>query len=129
MQTCGSAMQFCCRRRQPVSADIRYDDEDSRPEPLLPAKAGGEILQFCIDAGGSITGEHGVGADKAEYMPRMLSADDLRCGCSPGDARSIPVGSAILERCFRRRVSAAKFPAPTARTRSRRRAWASGSDD
>ncbi len=27
--------------------------------------------------GGSITGEHGVGADKADYMPRMFSDDDL----------------------------------------------------
>src|SRR5439155_14499633 len=37
----------------------------------------GEILNYCVEAGGSITGEHGVGADKAEYMPRMFTADDL----------------------------------------------------
>jgi glycolate dehydrogenase FAD-linked subunit len=36
-----------------------------------------EILSYCIDAGGSLTGEHGIGADKAEQMPRMFSADDL----------------------------------------------------
>jgi glycolate oxidase len=36
-----------------------------------------EILQYCIDAGGSITGEHGVGADKSKHMPKMFSANDL----------------------------------------------------
>ena len=36
-----------------------------------------EILTYCLDAGGSITGEHGVGADKVCHMPKMFSADDL----------------------------------------------------
>jgi glycolate oxidase len=49
----------------------------------------GAILDLCIEHGGSITGEHGVGADKAKYMPRMFSADDLdtmqlvRCAFDP----------------------------------------------
>src|SRR5512138_3776547 len=36
-----------------------------------------EILGYCIEAGGSLTGEHGIGADKSAYMPSMFSADDL----------------------------------------------------
>src|SRR6266542_3155883 len=50
---------------------------------------GGEILRMCIRYGGSITGEHGVGADKAVYMGEMFSADDLdtmrlvRCAFDP----------------------------------------------
>jgi len=36
-----------------------------------------KILVACIDAGGSITGEHGVGNDKACAMPLMFSEDDL----------------------------------------------------
>jgi glycolate oxidase len=36
-----------------------------------------EILMYCIEAGGSITGEHGVGADKSAYLPKMFSEDDL----------------------------------------------------
>ena len=36
-----------------------------------------EILRLCIDAGGSITGEHGVGIDKRCYMDWMYSPDDL----------------------------------------------------
>ncbi len=49
----------------------------------------GAILDLCIEHGGSITGEHGVGMDKAKYMPRMSSDDDLdtmqlvRCAFDP----------------------------------------------
>jgi glycolate oxidase len=35
------------------------------------------ILHACVDAGGSLTGEHGVGMDKACSMPRMFSERDL----------------------------------------------------
>jgi glycolate oxidase len=47
------------------------------------------ILDLCIEHGGSITGEHGVGIDKAKYMPRMYDEDDLdtmqlvRCAFDP----------------------------------------------
>ena len=37
----------------------------------------GAILDLCVASGGSITGEHGVGADKAEHMARMFSDEDL----------------------------------------------------
>ncbi|KAB8196092.1 FAD-binding protein [Nonomuraea phyllanthi] len=49
----------------------------------------GAILDLCIENGGSITGEHGVGVDKSRYMPKMFSADDLdtmqlvRCAFDP----------------------------------------------
>ncbi len=55
-----------------------------------------EILQYCIEAGGAITGEHGVGADKKQYMSAMFAPVDLdtmqlvRCAfdpdniCNPG---------------------------------------------
>ncbi len=38
---------------------------------------GADILRLCIDAGGSITGEHGVGADKRCYMDWMFEPEDL----------------------------------------------------
>ena len=53
-------------------------------------KVSGAILDLCISHGGSITGEHGVGIDKAAYMPRMFSDEDLdtmqlvRCAFDPG---------------------------------------------
>ena len=37
----------------------------------------GEILRMCIELGGSITGEHGVGVEKRAYMPEMFNATDL----------------------------------------------------
>ncbi|WP_017610860.1 FAD-linked oxidase C-terminal domain-containing protein [Nocardiopsis xinjiangensis] len=36
-----------------------------------------QILDLCVEHGGSITGEHGVGVDKACKMPRMYGPDDL----------------------------------------------------
>jgi glycolate oxidase len=39
--------------------------------------AGEEILEYCIDVGGSITGEHGVGMEKNELMGKLFSADTL----------------------------------------------------
>ncbi|HEY2418269.1 MAG TPA: FAD-linked oxidase C-terminal domain-containing protein, partial [Steroidobacteraceae bacterium] len=37
-----------------------------------------EILRLCIRAGGSITGEHGVGIEKREFMPEMFAEPDLQ---------------------------------------------------
>ncbi|MBI4467840.1 MAG: FAD-binding protein [Acidobacteria bacterium] len=36
-----------------------------------------EIMELCVQAGGSITGEHGVGLDKKEYMHLIFSDEDL----------------------------------------------------
>jgi glycolate oxidase len=55
-----------------VLYDGRVDGEALRAEALSK-----QILEICIDAGGSITGEHGVGTDKACAMPLMFSEDDL----------------------------------------------------
>jgi glycolate oxidase len=38
---------------------------------------GGDILKLCVQVGGSISGEHGIGADKRCYMPEMFSSADL----------------------------------------------------
>jgi glycolate oxidase len=49
----------------------------------------GEIVKACVDLGGSITGEHGVGVDKKRYMPSMFGEPDLaafqmlRCAFDP----------------------------------------------
>jgi glycolate oxidase len=39
--------------------------------------AAGEILQACVDAGGSITGEHGVGLEKREHLRLMFNDADI----------------------------------------------------
>ncbi|MEG4504016.1 glycolate oxidase subunit GlcD [Microcoleus sp. F6_B4] len=38
---------------------------------------GGEILKLCVKVGGSLSGEHGIGADKKCFMPDMFSEVDL----------------------------------------------------
>ena len=57
---------------------ILYDgsvpDEFERAEALA-----GRILDLCIDLGGSITGEHGVGMEKRAYLPRMFAPPDIDC--------------------------------------------------
>jgi glycolate oxidase len=55
---------------------VLYDEsagEAKRAEELAAA-----ILAACLDAGGSLTGEHGIGLDKACQMPRMFSPTDMQ---------------------------------------------------
>ena len=52
--------------------DLRVPEQVQRTHD-----AGREILQHCIDLGGTITGEHGVGMEKNELMPLLFSDDDL----------------------------------------------------
>jgi glycolate oxidase len=58
-------------------------------EPERAEELAGLIVKACVDAGGSITGEHGVGVDKKRYMPEMFAEPDLeafqrlRCAFDP----------------------------------------------
>lgn len=38
---------------------------------------GNDILRLCVDVGGVLTGEHGVGVEKRDLMPAMFNKDDL----------------------------------------------------
>ena len=55
---------------------ILFDARD-RTQLQRVVAAGGEIIQFCVEAGGTLTGEHGVGMEKNELMPLMFSDADL----------------------------------------------------
>ncbi|MGH3648991.1 MAG: FAD-linked oxidase C-terminal domain-containing protein [Micromonosporaceae bacterium] len=67
-----------------VLFDETVEGEAERAEQVSAA-----ILDLCIEHGGSITGEHGVGIDKVKHMPRMFTDDDLdtmqlvRCAFDP----------------------------------------------
>jgi glycolate oxidase len=52
-------------------------DEQIPGQGDLAEKVASEILTYCIEAGGSITGEHGVGADKTAYLGKMFSESDI----------------------------------------------------
>ncbi|NIW35239.1 MAG: FAD-binding protein [Gemmatimonadetes bacterium] len=53
---------------------------DARDEALLERvhAASREIMEACVEAGGTITGEHGVGVDKRKYMRLVYSEEDLQ---------------------------------------------------
>ena len=55
---------------------ICFDSRDEG-EVVRVREAGREIMEACVRAGGTITGEHGVGLDKSDYLPLIFSADDM----------------------------------------------------
>jgi glycolate oxidase len=67
-----------------VLYDARNHGEAERAEELA-----GLIVKACVEEGGSITGEHGVGVDKKRYMPAQFGEPDLaafqklRCAFDP----------------------------------------------
>jgi FAD/FMN-containing dehydrogenase len=79
-----------------ICFDSRFEDEVRRVKD-----AGRELMQVCVAAGGTITGEHGVGLDKRELLPLVFSDVDMnamlsvRAGfaplglCNPG--KIVPV--------------------------------------
>jgi glycolate dehydrogenase FAD-linked subunit len=51
---------------------------DARVEPIdRVLRAAAEILRVAVDAGGSLSGEHGIGVEKEDFMPWVFSAADL----------------------------------------------------
>ncbi len=67
-----------------VHPNIAYDAGDPDETARVHA-AMREIMDVCIAAGGTITGEHGVGMDKLPYMNRIFSAPSLRAMCDLRD--------------------------------------------
>ncbi len=51
-----------------------------QPGALERAEAlAGKILKMCVAMGGSLTGEHGIGMEKRDYLPDMFSAEEIDC--------------------------------------------------
>jgi glycolate oxidase len=54
--------------------------DQSKPEEIDRVLAAShEILDKCIELGGTVTGEHGVGVEKLGFMPKLFSQADLEC--------------------------------------------------
>ena len=82
-----------------ICFDLRRGDDLERVR-----QAGREIMETCVRAGGSITGEHGVGLDKSSYLPLIFSEDDMAAMlqvraafdpsglCNPGKIIPLPRG-------------------------------------
>jgi len=55
---------------------VLYDERD--PDQVRRALAAGhDILEKCIELGGSVTGEHGIGVEKIDFMEKQFSRNDL----------------------------------------------------
>ncbi|KAA0972664.1 FAD-binding protein [Aureimonas fodinaquatilis] len=80
--------------------DASRDDELQRAEDF-----GADILRLCVEVGGVLTGEHGVGIEKRDLMPEMFSEDDLRhqqrIKCAFDDKHLLNPGKVfpVLHRC------------------------------
>lgn len=80
--------------------DAGKDDELQRAEDF-----GADILRLCVEVGGVLTGEHGVGIEKRDLMPEMFGEDDLRhqqrVKCAFDDKHLLNPGKMfpVLHRC------------------------------
>jgi glycolate oxidase subunit GlcD len=64
-----------------IAYNANDPDESKRVHEAMRA-----IMKLCVDAGGSVTGEHGIGLDKLEYMPLIFPEDTLSAMCRLRDA-------------------------------------------
>ncbi len=55
-----------------IAFDRRDADEVARVQ-----RAGDEIIRACVAVGGTLSGEHGIGLEKRDYMPLVFGPDDL----------------------------------------------------
>ena len=91
-----------------------FDERDPEQVKRVLA-ASNEILKACVGCGGSITGEHGIGVEKSDFMREMFSEHDLevmrrvkavfnpRDLCNPG--KIFPTGKGCIETTMRKRKS------------------------
>jgi glycolate dehydrogenase FAD-linked subunit len=99
---------------------ILYDA--NKPGELERTEAfGAEILKLCVEVGGVLTGEHGVGVEKRDLMPAMFSEADLeqqqRLKCAFDERGLLNPGKVFptLHRCAelsRMHVHAGRVPFP-----------------
>ena len=109
-----------CRRRQPPSAhSLRR--QQAWASSSATEKFGADILRLCVEVGGVLTGEHGVGVEKRDLMPAMFSETDLaqqqRLKCAFDDKGLLNPGKVFptLHRCAelgRLHVHAGRVPFP-----------------
>lgn len=93
---------------------LLFDERDA-DQVRRVLEASHEILEKCIDLGGSVTGEHGIGVEKIDFMPKLFAPQDLawmvrlrevfnpeNC-CNP--AKMLPTAGACHEPSLMKRTS------------------------
>ncbi len=90
---------------------------DARKEGVLDRvhAAGADILRVCLDAGGVLSGEHGIGLEKQKFMDEFFTDDDLEHqnrlrqsfdpGCRTNPGKVIPTGHSCADIAALKRVS------------------------
>jgi glycolate oxidase len=85
---------------------LLFDERDA-DQVRRVLKASHDILEECIHCGGSVTGEHGIGVEKINFMPRLFTPEDLgmmlrlraafnpKGRCSPD--KMLPTSGACIE--------------------------------
>ena len=99
---------------------ILYDA--NKPGELEAAEDfGADILRLCVEVGGVLTGEHGVGVEKRDLMPEMFTEDDLKhqirlkCAFDPEQLLNPGKVFPTLHRCAelgRMHIRAGQMPFP-----------------
>ena len=86
---------------------LLFDERDAEQVKRV-LHASHEILDECIRVGGSVTGEHGIGVEKMDFMPKLFAPEDLAAmiairtalnpegRCSP--SKMLPSGGHCIER-------------------------------
>jgi glycolate oxidase len=96
--------------------DANIPDELDRAEAL-----GNDILRLCVEVGGVLTGEHGVGVEKRDLMPAMFTEADLaqqqrvKCAFDPDSLLNPGKVFPTLHRCAelgRMHIHGGKLPFP-----------------
>jgi glycolate oxidase len=95
---------------------LLFDERDAEQVRRV-FRASHEILEECIRVGGSVTGEHGIGVEKMEFMPKLFSPEDLAAmvalrtvfnpegRCNP--FKMLPGGAGCIEQKSPRRPASA----------------------
>lgn len=85
---------------------LLFDERDAEQVQRV-LHASHDILEECVRCGGSVTGEHGIGVEKIDFMPRLFTPDDLQMmlrlraafnpdnRCSP--RKMLPTAGACIE--------------------------------
>jgi len=121
----------CERYNMPVANVFHAGDGNLHPNVLFDERVPGatervlelgeEIMRLCVDAGGSITGEHGVGLEKRSYLAWIFSEDDIevmtrlklafRAGVGFNPGKVFPTSKGCGEVTSRMRAAIAKVGA------------------
>ena len=118
--SCDGVYEACERYGFPVANVFHAGDGNLHPNILFDERdpgatervldAGEEIMRLCVDAGGSITGEHGIGLEKRDYMTWIFTEDDLADDGPPQDRLRRRPSASTPARSSRPRRAAAKSP-------------------